>query len=218
MFANDLPGFDNSLAVSDLATDEFWKYQLNEMTPLRVEFFYHRARFVDKFDEAKSLVRNLQAALLRTENQSFIKATDLVLLGHRVPDPIFTIDDFVDGLNLMTEVRQNALLFALETGMDPDKVIGMRWNDQVNLPSTPCIRNILKTQAELRHLKLPYVFWEREGKTALPLVTLREDAEMAFCKSWPAIVVSFKEMVMVSPAAGAAHLRQLLDDLGNLEQ
>ena len=217
MHASDLPGFDTLIEQSPLRGDVFWKYELHEMTPMRVNFFYYRAKALGETDSAKSLIRGLQNALLQAKNQPFLQRADLTLLTHKVPEELFTVDDFVDALNQMTDVRQNAILLALESGMDIDRIINLKWDEEVNLPSTACVRMVLGHQAQRRHVSLPYVFWEWAGDTALPLLSLMADAEFAFGKSWPAIICSYSEMSMYSARADGEHVKRLLDDLHGIK-
>lgn len=213
MFAHDLPGFDQVIANSALAQDDFWRLELKDMVPVQVDFMYFRAKQAGYFEEAKRMILLLQQAVMRKDTMAMIDRKDYVVLCHRVPDPIFTVDDLVDGLNLMTEVRQNAVLLALECKLDPEVVINMKWQDELQLPTTACVKMLLQSQAAYRHVKLPYVFWEWSGGKASPLISLKADAEAAFGKSWPAIMGSYQGMLMISPVADASHYKKLLDEL-----
>ena len=211
MQAHELNAFSDTLGKSTLATDSFWALPLSQMAPMQVEFFYHRAKFLDKFEEAKALITELQQVVMASSQA--LDKEDMMIFAHRVPDPIFTVDELVDGLGQMTEVRQNALLFALETKLTPAQVINLRWNDPVQLPQTECVQILLSGARAHRHINLPYVFWEWSGSVAQPLLSLQEDAEMAFAKSWPGIVASYDDMVLISPKADAGHVKNLLNEL-----
>lgn len=211
MRIQDVEGFSASLSHSPLANDPFWTLQLSEMIPLRVEAFYMRAKMTDQFDQALELIGLAQKALMA--NLSKLQVSDLALVAHRPPDPRFTVDDFIDAMGQLTEVRQNAILLCLESHLLPDDIVGLTWHDQDKLPISPSVQMLMRERANHRHAKLPYVFWEWEGATAQPLFSLQHDAEMAFGKNWPSIVAGFTDMVMISPRADARHVRRLLDEL-----
>lgn len=78
------------------------------------------------------------------------------------------------------------------------------------------IREILAGRAKMRHIKLPYVFWEyASGRIAAPLLQSAVSAEEAFSMPWPRIQQRYSTMLWVSREADRASFNKLVEEVAS---
>lgn len=107
---------------------------------------------------------------------------------------VMTFDEFERRLSKVSVERRRAILFCLETGLKAEQVVAMTWKQMKDHQLSQYAKKIAYSQP--RHIKLPYVFWERcSGVVAIPLV-------------------GFSETIMqVSGGRGLTYLRAQYSDL-----
>lgn len=78
--------------------------------------------------------------------------------------------DLFEGLERVSVPRRRAVLFALETDLNPGWVETMNWRSIRSVPLTLLAAECARAMP--RHIHLPNVFWEAEGTLARPLMGL----------------------------------------------
>lgn len=208
MHALAISEFANYIAGSEIAADKIWEKPLDAISGMDIQLFYARSQISGNMAIAKRAIDALQSELLVLAARGRISGKFLRIVEHEVPSERFTADEFMFRLGNVSGSRIQAILFALATRTSPNTVAGMEWatlTAQGFAPGLP--HEIMTKRAKLRHLRLPYVFWEfATEKIATPLLKLQESAEDAFNASWPAIQEIWGEVIWISPRADAHNL------------
>jgi hypothetical protein len=113
----------------------------------------------------------------------------------------FTVTDLCAGLDNLEPEFRRAALFALETGISPDKVMILEPARVRQLTLSPLAQAI--AQATPRHLKLNYLFWQfLPGGQAAPLFGFKELLSDAFDgHSFEELLANYRRMVWVDMEA-----------------
>lgn len=215
MLPTEVGTFGDWLSTSPLASDRLWRRDLERITNTEIQLFYARAGFVGLKAEAAFAIDKLQSELILEGVKGKVPDAALQLIAHEPPTSRFDTDEFIDQLSKLTPVRRSAVLYALATKTEPEVVVEMTWLEVSQSPQIPeMLRDILVTRSKVRHMKLPYVFWEwASAKIAIPLVNLRASAEQAFSMTWPAIQQRYSSMLWISGRADSASFHDLVDEV-----
>jgi hypothetical protein len=217
MRAREVGQFGTWLETSSFSDDRLWNRPLSHISELEVQLFYARAGLKGQAREAREAIDQLQSELLLVAMQGGMSQDDLRLIAHEVPRERFTVEEFVDRLVRLNQPRRMAVLMALATRSDPGLIARMEWRGVRHMTQVPDLAaEILKARAKLRHMRLPYVFWEwATDKIAAPLLRLQEQAESVFDAPWPAIQAQWTDMIWVD---GRADASSLLGVVGEIRQ
>lgn len=209
MLVSDIPSFQQWLSQSPLADDRLWRRDLAQISELEIQLFYARAHLRGLKKDAVNAIDQLQSELLVGAIEGTVPKEALRLIGHEPPPDRFAVNEFLDLLVKVSAHRRMAILFALATRQDPERVAELSWEHAGKLTQLPELcQEILRVRAKVRHLKLTYVFWEwATPKIAAPLLSLRESAEEAFDMSWPSIQARWIDMLWIN---GSAEKRSFL--------
>ena len=128
--------------------------------------------------------------------------------------PRFFADELLDGLERLAPSRRAACLFALESGLAPDFVTELTWRRLQVQSLPPLALEVLLTAQRVRHIRLPYVFWEwATDKIAAPLLRFRGDVEQAFDCEWEDLRKKYQSMVFIDRKADARHFLALRQEV-----
>lgn len=215
MRATQLPQFNNWLSATVLLNDRLWQRELAQISEMEIQLFYARAGLRGARQQATEAIDRLQSILILKAVEGALSQDDLRLIEHEVPDDLYCVDEFVDGLVQMAPVRRAAALFALECQIPADQVVELSWYKANRMKQlTPNAREILLAQGRTRHLRLPYVFWEwKTPVIATCLIGLQEEVELAMGKSWPALQVAFTSMLWISGRADGSSFLQIAEEV-----
>ena len=111
---------------------------------------------------------------------------------------LITVDELTMWLTKTTLVRRRAILFALETGLSVEAIIGLTWKNFS--PSTVSEFARRLTEAMPRHIKLGYVFWEVIPDTGVvaPMFGLRETMqEITGGLTYPELQHLYQSMIWI---------------------
>lgn len=213
MNAKELPGFSEVLSSHKLGNDRIWSRPLSQISETEVQLFY--ARSTGRRTEAADLIAALQSELLANAVRGTVRGDELRLVAHEPPNPRYAVDEFIDKLVCFSRPRRQAILLALVTKTPLSKVAALEWQA---LPSESQVdglaREILQERSKLRHLRLPYVFWEYvTEKIAAPLIKLEKEAEKVFGMPWPAIQMTWTDMIWISSRSEKFGLLSVLDEV-----
>lgn len=215
MLATQLGAFDKWLKTTELSDDRLWKRDLETVSDMEIQLFYarHSQRGIKTL--AHEAIDRLQAALILEAVKGQVPDAALRLITHEVPRDRFCVDEFMDGLVKMRPVRRAAVLYALQGKWEPSRVSELTWDEARRMSQVKLdLREILKAQARVRLLRLPYVFWEWvDDRTAAPLMGLKESAEQAFKCTWPSLVTRFESMLWISRRADVSHFLGIAEEL-----
>ena len=185
---------------SNLLDDPFWSLDSTRVTGDQVALFYARNR--TRIGEAGDLIDRLQTALITMAVQGGKLLASADLLQHEPPDDPFFLDEFLDRLRDVPRERQMAIVFALEAGVEPYVASELTWRKARDMRGLNRVAtSILELCASVRHVRLPYVFWEWATPTiAAPLIDLEGTVKERFEAPWPKIARQYRGMVMVGEA------------------
>lgn len=214
MRALDIDNFADYIAGSAVELDQLWLKPLDAISPMDIQLFYARWGLKGQAEIAHGAISALQSELVIRASKGQISGKQLRLIMHEVPEWRFTADEFVTRLMSVRMARRQAILFALATNSSTEEIVAMEWR---SLPAhiPPGIpREILRERVRVRHLRMPYVFWEFATKLiAAPLLKLQEDAEEAFGVPWPSIQSMWSNMIWVSPRTEATELLSIVNEV-----
>jgi hypothetical protein len=214
MRATQLQPFNDWLSSTVLLQDRLWQRELSQISEMEIQLFYARAGLHGARAQALEAIDRLQSTLILKAVEGALGQDDMRLIEHEVPDDIYCVDEFIDGLVQLTPARRAATLFALERGMSASQVTELSWYAAGKLTQlTPNAQEILLAQSRIRHLRLPYVFWEWQTPVIATCLTgLEDDVERAMGKRWPALQVAFTSMLWVSGRADASSFLQFAEE------
>jgi hypothetical protein len=214
--ASELRTFGQWLPESPLASDRFWNRDLELVSDTEISLFYARAGLQGLKAHAVEAIDRLQTALiLAAIDGTEVPKEAMRLVAHEPPVERFAVDEFIDLLVKLPDARRSAVLYALAMHDTPERVTELTWSEARKLiQMPPQIRDILAGRAKVRHLKLPYVFWEHASdRVAAPLVQLAVSAEEAFGMPWPRIQQRYSCMLWVSGKADVASFQGLVEEV-----
>lgn len=215
MLASELPDFGDWLKTSPVSSDRLWARKLEVISDAELQLFYARCGLIGLKKEAVEAIDRLQTALVLAAMHGSVSQAALRLVTHEPPLDRFTVDEFIDGLIKLRPHRRAAVLYALQGRQTPDEVAGLTWHDIKRMVQVPKRQQpILDGQSKVRHLRLPYVFWEwATPALAAPIVDLGVSASDAFGCSWPALQVRFDDMLWISGRADAASFLGISEEI-----
>lgn len=213
MIATELQGFAQILSKHRLGTDRIWSRPLNQISDTEIQLFY--ARSDGQRQEAADLIGALQSELLLEAFRGTVDRDSLRIIAHEPPEPRYVVDDFIDQLAKLTRAQRQATLLALTTKTALPDIAAMEWGQ---IPSTSQIdgiaREILLERSKVRHLRLPYVFWEYvTDRIAAPLIKLDKEVERVFNKPWPTIQLMWNEVIWISPRSEHRGFLNLVEEV-----
>lgn len=215
MLPTEVGTFGKWLATSPLADDRIWRRDVENIGSTELQLFYARAGFVGLKAEAAHAIDRLQSELILAGVRGEVPNAALQLIEHEPPTTRFDADEFIDRLVKLTPTRRAAVLYALATRSTPEQTVELTWLEINQAPQAPeLVMDILKAQSKVRHMKLPYVFWEwASTRIAMPLINLQASAEQAFGMTWPAIQQRYASMLWISGRADSASFNSLVEEV-----
>lgn len=216
MRASELRTFGQWLPSSPLASDRFWNRELELVSDTEISLFYARAGLMGLKGHAVEAMDKLQTALiLSAMDGTEVPKEAMRLVAHELPVERFMVDEFIDHLVKLSPERRSAVLFALELKRAPERIVELTWSEVKQMAQLSSnLKEILKARARVRHLKLPYVFWEwATDRIASPLLQLAVSAEEAFGMSWPRIQERYSTMLWINGQADAASFTGLVEEV-----
>lgn len=213
MLFGELGAFAPMLNNSPLREDRIWQRPMAEVSETEIQFFYARAGLAGHREHAIDCIDRLQAVALAAVVEGTLsseEATTVVL--HELPEVRFLVDELIAGLAKLRPARRGAVLYALENHQDPAVTSVLTWAkaQHEGLQLSDLSKEILAMQARVRHLKLPYVFWEwATPDIATPLIELQLETERAFDMGWPLLQARYRGMIKVNRTADSTSFLQL---------
>lgn len=217
MFVSDIPSFSVWLAKSPIRDDRIWSRPLEDISENEIQLFYARAGLQGFKKEATDAIGQLQDEILLQSMCKDMPQKALRIVSHQTPINRFATDEFLDHLAKIGVERRSAILYALVTRQEPEDVAELCWKNVRELGQLPELaQEILAMRSKIRHLKLPYVFWEWATlRIASPLLILQQTAEDAFGMAWPAIQVRWDEMIWINTGAEKCDFLELVEEVAS---
>lgn len=178
------------LAKSNLSRSPIWNKPVEKVVPAQLHSFSTRLAMQGRADEARAELNLLLSELTQATLNGEVEALHLIGITDAKP---LTAGQLVAGLSEMSQPRPAAILFALESGLDLEKTVSLRWSQAVMLRDTlnQMASAILRLQP--RHLWCDYVFWQ--GNRPLPLFGLETDVYDAFGMTWVEFELAYSRLV-----------------------
>jgi hypothetical protein len=126
----------------------------------------------------------------------------------------FTLADLRALLAPLSNTRRQAIFYTLETHGTIDSTVMLGWKEGLRTQAPAFARDIV--QAQPRHLRLDYVFWEYlESGTAAPLFGLEDNVrEVTMGRSFPELQALYDRMVWVDSEVEATAFMADLQAMG----
>lgn len=192
----------NVLSNSLIAQSHLWKREVSTIKQLDLLVFLYQYKGTSQYGQACREVNTVTDAGAEALIAGDVETAEFVFF--EFPKVAFTSDEFSEWLSAVSEIRQKALLFALEMDMDPKAVIGLEWRDLRKLQLTPIANELAKGM--MRHFSLKYVFWDfLSNGSAAPLFGLAESAlEVSQGLGFEVLRGLYKRMVIIDTEANLA--------------
>lgn len=166
----DLPTL---LPDSLLLNSHILNREIKTIKPLDLAVFLRLHKGTSDYLRAVRDVEALKNFVMRSCIDGKLNQDDLGLLEHEMPREVFTSGELVEWLEQTSLSRRRAILFCLEMEMDPREVIELQWSDLRKMDLSILAHELVK--ASVRHIRLPYVFWDTlPNGAAAPLFGLAE--------------------------------------------
>jgi hypothetical protein len=122
----------------------------------------------------------------------------------------FTLGDLRALLAPLSNTRKQAVLYTLDTAGTLDHTTILGWKEALRMPVSKFARDII--QAQPRHLRLDYVFWEYlEGGSAAPLFGLEDSVrEVTMGRSFAELQELYDRMVWIDSRIELEHFVRTL--------
>jgi len=167
----DIEGLSTWLPDTILVDSSFWTKEVATIHPVELYAFLqlhketeheHRAR-----RELGIALAQLRKLIARSE------LNEVRIAQFRSPEPVFTNLDLTEILNPLEPIKRKAVLFTLESGLSMTSVIVMKWADVGRLDLSLTARALIESVP--RHIRCSYIFYDRMGFDAIPLMSLDQD-------------------------------------------
>ena len=198
------------LPDSLLSSSPLWKREVGSIQPLDLALFLRLHKGTENYLRALREVEELKNVAMQAHIDDAISSDALGLLDHATPRERLTLGDFSEWLEQASPARRRALLFCLETDLDPRSVIDLTWSELRGLNLNWLAKELVR--ASVRHIRLPYVFWDAlPNGAAAPLFGLQETAlEVSQGLGISVLRRLYRDMIALDPAAD---LEAFLEDV-----
>lgn len=195
------------LPDSLLSSSPLWKREVKTLKPLDLALFIRLHKGTSNYLKAMREVEELKNAVMQAHIDDVLPEDALSLLNHDLQREQFTSGDLVEWLGQTTVARRRALLFCLETDLDPREVIELTWRDLRRVQMNSLAHELVR--ASVRHIRLPYVFWDTmPNGAAAPLFGLHETAlEISQGLGMSVLRKLYNNMIMLDSNAEAEQFR-----------
>lgn len=200
------------MPAGTLGTDPLWAKTSDALTGVDIRLFYARAGLNGQRDFAIALIDLVQSIVIMSLFDGKLpKGTFAALVMHEAPSKLDLTDEFVEGLVRLRASRRGPCIFLLENRMSSKSTAELLWRGLDMREKSPLSFDAIGAACLLRHIKLPYVFWEWVTPTrAGPLIGLDDSIEKAFNCDLPSLQQRYSRLVLVDTQEGAARLRSLI--------
>jgi hypothetical protein len=217
MQAREVGQFSTWLQTSPFVDDRLWQRPVEAISDTEIQLFYARAGLKGHVAQAREAIDLLQSEMLVEAMEGRLVGDQLRLIAHEVPRDRYTVDEFVDRLLKLSKPRRMAALLALTTRSEPEQVAKLEWKSAGAISQTRGLAaEVLAERARVRHIRLPYVFWEwASDQIAAPLLELRTTIEDAFEEPWPAVQMHWQEMIWIDTRADTASFMGIVSEVSS---
>jgi hypothetical protein len=148
-------------------------------------------------------------------NKGNLANAPIALILHEVPPDPYFVDELVDGLKVLGQVRARAVLFALDTGNSPHFVEHLTWATAQQLKGLSALsEEILAESKGIRFLGLDRVFWVWcDDHCAKGLNKLEASIERHMGCTWPELAEKYSRIVKLHRANEATSFLALLQNI-----
>jgi hypothetical protein len=216
MFVSELGRFNKLLQDGPFSDDRLFQRPLELISDTEIQLFYARAGFAGMRSQAIETIDTLQSELLLAAMEGSIPQECLRIITHEAPRSPFSMDEFIDRLVKLSQVRRLAVLMALSTKSALERIISLEWKETAQLRQLPDLASeILKARRRLQHIKLPYVFWEQSSKhVSAPLIGLERQVSAAFDgDSWPVVQMHWDNMIWIDRRSEGKSFLGIVDEV-----
>lgn len=191
----DIPSFRNKLANSELANSPMWDMQADSIIP--AQLFALRAKLkLNGVYGTRSLFKSIVESLEEAKKNGDIK--DAPILNYREPKTFtITSTEMREGFERMGRPTPSAIMFGLETGLDPDELVMLTWSKVRAMSRAGRVKTYARSivEAQTRHISCKYVFWKQNAKgVAQPLFGLELDVFDEYKMVWSELVKAYRDM------------------------
>lgn len=206
----DIPQFWSWANTSVFAHKSLWRRELSSITELSFTLFIADAGPEGR-DAAIDALDRLQTSMVWAAMARIIGQEDMGPVAYELPVSRYALDDFLHGLKQLPVPRRTALLYALDAHVEPAQAAALKWVNMTAVPQHGLAADVIRHWAALRHIRLPYVFWEwATPHIASPMIGLTKAAEEAFSAPWPRIQARYQSIAWIDSVGDLAELRLLM--------
>lgn len=208
----DVEGIRRVLPAGTLGADPLWGRTSDALTSVDIQLFYARAGLNGQRDLSIALMDLAQGiVIMALFDGTLPKGAFAALVLHEAPSQRDLADDFVESLLRLRASCRGACVFLLENRLSPKSVTELVWMGLDVREKSTLSLDAIGAARMLRHIKLPYVFWEWVTPTsASPLIDLNSSIEKAFSCDLASLQQRYSRLMLVSRPTDATRLRSLV--------
>lgn len=184
-------GFTNSA----LARSPLWNKPVDQIVPAQLVAFRERLK-LDGHQGTVFLFKAIIDSLNQAKASGEIK--DAPILDFAKPKAVvMDLRVMREAFERMSRPTPSAILFALETGLDPDELTVLTWERAKTLAKTGRVQTYARLilEAQPRHISCKYVFWRQGPKGgAHALYGLELEVFEEFKMVWSELAQAYKDM------------------------
>ncbi len=160
------------LSNTPLSKSPLWDKPLDELDPAQLHAFLTRLTLDGHGEEARRIAEVVMAQIRAVQTPAAV--VSMPILAFAIPQERMTLGELRLGLEKLTRPRPAAVLFGLETDMEIDALITLKWDKANELRMSGTLSKMATDVLRLapRHLSSPYVFWQNFSDGVAPLFGL----------------------------------------------
>lgn len=191
----DVAVLSAALGASPLAKSPIWSTPLTKVHPAQFLAFRHKMKEQGLKDQADAAIDYAISRLGHMVDEGILP--DLPLLDYSEPErSVMTGEELVSGLSMMTRPMSAIVLFAMETGMQPDQIVTLTRQAVRKMPLTPRAAEIV--QAQPLSLTTKFVFWRDYSGRHMPAFGFDQELFDAFGQVWAELKPRLNNLVWLS--------------------
>lgn len=193
----DIKSFKFNLANSRLANSPLWNQAVESIHPAQLHAFRAKLK-LEGHEGADSLFKKITDALIDAQRTGDIKGAPILRYSEPATHTI-TAQAVRMAFERMTRPMPAAILFGLETGLTPERLVTLTWPKAKLLVLSGKVKTYARQilEAQPRHLNSEYVFWQQRGRSSpQPLFGLEMDVFEEFGMVWSELQEAYRKMTL----------------------
>jgi hypothetical protein len=191
----DVGELSSLLGNTPLSQSPIWNTPLDRAHPAQLHAFLARQNLDGRAEEGRSIVETVLGQVRATTARG--ELPEVPLLRFAIPQERMTLGELRVGLEKLWRPRPAAVLFGLETDLEVDSLISLKWDRANEMRQNGTLSKMASEILRLtpRHLGTPYVFWQEVNGSVAPLFGLALELAEIFDMEWPELRQAYRTII-----------------------